>query len=104
MVSARTSEGIPELWDLIQTFRHNGKITGYIDKKRRNQRRYWLAKYLRDHVLEATENDAETRKRKDEIELDLDNGKVVPRIAASKLWNSIITASSTNNAHDTKIE
>ncbi len=104
LVSAKTSKGIPELWDLIQTYRHNGKITGYIDKKRRNQRRYWLAKYLRDHVLEATENDAETRKRKDEIELDLDNCKVVPRIAASQLWRSIITASSESNAHDTKRE
>jgi len=104
LVSARTSEGIPELWDLITTYRQNGKITGYIDEKRRNQRRYWLAKYLREHVLEATKNDAETRRRKEEIELDLDNGKVVPRIAASQLWRSIITASSENNAHNTKTD
>lgn len=104
LVSARTSEGIPELWDLIQTYRQNGKITGYIDEKRRNQRRYWMAKYLREHVLEATKNDAETRKRKEEIELELDNGKVVPRIAASQLWRSIITASSESNAHNTKAE
>ncbi|KAK1744884.1 methylmalonyl CoA mutase-associated GTPase [Skeletonema marinoi] len=73
LCSARTGLGIPELWDLIKTYRQNGKITGYIDEKRRNQRRYWLTKYLREHVLEAAKNDAGTRKRKEEIELDLDN-------------------------------
>jgi len=103
LCSARTGLGIPELWDLIKTYRQNGKITGYIDEKRRNQRRYWLTKYLREHVLEAAKNDARTRKRKEEIELDLDNGSVAPRLAASELWSSIITASSENNAN-TKTE
>jgi len=62
-----------------------------------------LTKYLREHVLEAAKNDARTRKRKEEIELDLDNGSVAPRLAASELWSSIITASSENNAN-TKTE
>lgn len=99
LVSARTGFGIPELWDVIKKYRDDGKITGYIDEKRRKQRRYWLSKYLREHVLEAANNDAGTRKRKEEIELDLDNGLVTPRVAASQLWRSIITASSENNKH-----
>jgi LAO/AO transport system kinase len=99
LVSARTGFGIPELWDVIKKYRNDGKITGYIDEKRRKQRRYWLSKYLREHVLEAANNDAGTRKRKEEIELDLDNGLVTPRVAASQLWRSIITASSENNKH-----
>lgn len=101
LVSARTGRGIPELWELIKTYSQNGKT--YIDEKRRKQRRYWLTKYLREHVLEAANNDEGTRKRKEEIELDLDNGLVAPRLAASQLWRSIITASSENNAH-TKTE
>ena len=98
LVSARTGFGIPELWNSIEKYCNNDKNT-YIDEKRRNQRRYWLSKYLREHVLEAAKNDAVTRKRKEEIELDLDNGLIAPRAAASELWRSIITASSENNTH-----
>lgn len=101
LVSARTGKGIPELWELIKTYIQNG--TSYIDEKRRNQRRYWLTKYLRDHVLEAAKNDERTRKRKEEIELELDNGLVAPRLAASQLWRSIIEGSSENNSR-TKTE
>ena len=68
-----------------------------------NQRRYWLTKYLRDHVLEAANNDERTRKRKEEIELELDNGLVAPRLAASQLWRSIIEGISENNSR-TKTE
>ena len=100
LVSARTGKGIPELWELIKTYIQNG--TSYIEK-RRNQRRYWLTKYLRDHVLEAANNDERTRKRKEEIELELDNGLVAPRLAASQLWRSIIEGSSENNSR-TKTE
>jgi len=99
LVSARTGFGIPELWDVIKRYRTDGKITGYIDEKRKKQRRYWLSKYLRDHVLEAAMDDAGTRKRKEEIELELDNGLLTPRVAASQLWRSIITASSNDNKH-----
>lgn len=99
LVSSKTGLGIPELWDLISKYRYNGNVTGYIDEKRRQQRRYWLTKYLREHVLEAANNDEVTRKRKEEIESDLDNGLVVPRIAASQLWRSIISARSENNSH-----
>lgn len=100
LVSARTGKGIPELWELIKTYIQNG--TSY-NEKRRNQRRYWLTKYLRDHVLEAANNDERTRKRKEEIELELDNGLVAPRLAASQLWRSIIEGSSENNSR-TKTE
>ncbi len=48
-----------------------------------------MAKYLQEHVLEAASNTS-TSKRKKEIELDLDNNLIAPRVAASELWSSII--------------
>ena len=93
LVSAKTGFGIPELWALIQTYRDLGTSNGYIDQKRRKQRHYWLTKYLREHVLEAAANDDVARQRKKEIESDLDNGLILPRIAASQLWQILSSRS-----------
>jgi LAO/AO transport system kinase len=102
LVSARTGYGIPALWDAIVKYRHNGEVTGFINEKRIRQGRYWMAKYLREHVLEAAKNDTRTRQRKEAIEMDLDNGLITPRVAATELWSSIIGSTNSENITHSK--
>ena len=51
-----------------------------------------MSKYLRELVLEAATKDPRIKSRKEEIERSLDSGSVAPRVAASELWNSILSS------------
>jgi LAO/AO transport system kinase len=90
LVSAKTGSGIPELFDTIISYRKYAEKSGYLMEKRRKQNRYWMWKYLREKLMEATQQDERVKQKAQEIEHDLDNGLIAPRNAAGLLWGSIV--------------
>jgi hypothetical protein len=47
-------------------------------------------KYLREKLMETTQQDERVKQKAQEIEYDLDNGLIAPRNAAGLLWGSIV--------------
>lgn len=90
LVSAKTGAGIPELFDTIVSYRKYAEQSGYLMEKRRKQNRYWMWKYLREKLMETTQQDERVKQKAQEIEYDLDNGLIAPRNAAGLLWGSIV--------------
>lgn len=90
LVSAHTGYGLKELWDTITKYQQYAQSSGHLLEKRRLQNRYWMWKYLREHVLETATKDPRVKQRKDEIERSLDSGLVAPRVAAAELWRNIV--------------
>lgn len=90
LVSAKNGTGMKELWDIITNYQQYAESSGLLHKKRRQQNRYWMWKYLQGHVLEKALRDERVKKKKDEIERSLDSGLVAPRAAASELWRNIV--------------
>ncbi|KAL3762845.1 hypothetical protein ACHAWU_000992 [Discostella pseudostelligera] len=90
LVSAKAGTGMKELWDTITKYQQYAESSGLLQKKRRQQNRYWMWKYLQGHVLETAMSDERVKRKKDEIEQSLDSGLVAPRVAAAELWRSIV--------------
>jgi LAO/AO transport system kinase len=90
LVSAKTGLGIPELFNTILLYRNYAQTSGYLMEKRRKQNRYWMWKYLRERLLETTQQDKRVKRKAKEIEHDLDSGLIAPRNAAKELWSSIV--------------
>ena len=93
LISAKTGYGIPELWSTIDRYRQYSQSSSYLIDKRRRQNRYWMWKYLREHVLETAKKDPRVKTRAGEIERNLDCGLLAPRVAAGELWRSIMSRS-----------
>ena len=90
LLSAKTGAGIPELFDTIISYRKYAQKSGYLLEKRQKQNRYWMWKYLKERLLETTEQDERIKKKLIEIERDLDNRLIAPRSAANMLWASVV--------------
>ncbi|KAL7477630.1 hypothetical protein ACHAW6_003430 [Cyclotella cf. meneghiniana] len=101
LVSAKTGFGIPELFNTIVSYKNYAQTSGYLEEKRRKQNRYWMWKYLRERLLETTQQDRSVRKKAAKIERDLDNGLIAPRNAAGELWSSIVGSADKKNESKT---
>jgi len=101
LVSAKTGFGIPELFNTIVSYKNYAQTSGYLEEKRRKQNRYWMWKYLRERLLETTQQDGRVRKKAAKIERDLDNGLIAPRNAAAELWSSIVGSADKKNENKT---
>jgi LAO/AO transport system kinase len=97
LVSAKTGAGIPELYEKIVSYRKYAQSSGYLFQKRQKQNRYWMWKYLRERLLETTQQDERVKRKAAEIEHELDTGLIAPRTAASLLWNSIVGSADKTN-------
>ncbi|KAL3800331.1 hypothetical protein HJC23_003627 [Cyclotella cryptica] len=101
LVSAKTGFGIPELFKTIVSYKNYTQTSGYLEEKRRKQNRYWMWKYLRERLLETTQQDGRVRKKAEKIEHDLDSGLIAPRNAAGELWSSIVDSTDKYNGSKT---
>ena len=90
LMSAKTGVGMTDLFDTITSYRKWATASGYLVEKRRKQRQYWMWKYLKERLLETTQQDERVKKKAFEIEQSLDEGLVSPRSAAKTLWSSIV--------------
>mmetsp|Transcript_27573 Transcript_27573/g.81108 ORF Transcript_27573/g.81108 Transcript_27573/m.81108 type:complete len:226 (+) Transcript_27573:1036-1713(+) len=89
MASAKTGDGMDELWAEICRFRDITTSNGQLAAKRRTQARYWMWKHVRDMIVAQTKSDPALRKKAETIEHHLEQGLIPPRVAASELLESI---------------
>ncbi len=85
LVSARTGEGLDELWSLVEEHRRTLTDTGERDTSRREGLRTWMWTLLEERLLDSFRDDPKIRELLAELEPDLLAGRVTPRQAASSL-------------------
>uniref|UniRef100_A0A7S4QYL7 AAA+ ATPase domain-containing protein n=2 Tax=Ditylum brightwellii TaxID=49249 RepID=A0A7S4QYL7_9STRA len=91
LVSAKTGEGISQVWSEINRYRMIMTKNDELSHKRKKQARYWMWKYAKDMILEkimASKKDH--GKATADMEKALDFGHVHPRVAASLLLKDLI--------------
>jgi LAO/AO transport system kinase len=89
LVSASTGEGLPELWKCISNFRREMIASGKLQQQRQSQNRYWMWKHVQQLVEQRTQHNPRLRGLASELEEQLQNGSLTPRIAATRLLESI---------------
>ena len=82
LASAKNGNGMREIFETIVSYRKYAENSGSLREKRQKQNRYWMWKYLRERLLETTQQDTQVRKKAIEVERDLDMGLIAPRNAA----------------------
>lgn len=85
--SAINDEGIDIVWDLISNYLHLAKETGYFQKKRNEQNKYWLLQTIESSLKSDFYNNQNIQKAlKNQLEL-LSENKTTPFEAANLLLN-----------------
>lgn len=85
LASSETPSGMTEIWTEICRFRKTIHDNGDFEKKRMQQRRYWLWRHVQELIERRFHNDEFLKRAGGELEHDLDLGFITPRRAASKL-------------------
>jgi LAO/AO transport system kinase len=83
--SALTHEGIPELWDVIETFRATTQENGVFEDRRKQQTRAWLHSLIEGQLLRAFYNHPDVKKQREAIEQAVMDDKQSPTQAARQL-------------------
>jgi len=83
--SALTAEGIPQVWDNIQSFVESTKSSGAFYKRRQIQERDWVRAIVEDHILEHFYANQEIQRLLPVLDNAVMNGKMPAAIAAQKL-------------------
>ncbi|MEE8277233.1 MAG: methylmalonyl Co-A mutase-associated GTPase MeaB [Thermoanaerobaculia bacterium] len=84
-VSARTGQGLDELWALVEEHREALSATGELEEMRREQRRRALWRQIDERLLEAFRSHRSVRQRLEEAEKAVLDGSRTPSQAASEL-------------------
>jgi LAO/AO transport system kinase len=89
LASSVTGQGLEELWSEICQFRAHRMETGKLEERRKEQATYWMWKHLQTLVLRRTKHDANLKQRADELNRQLEAGRMTPRVAAQVLLESL---------------
>jgi LAO/AO transport system kinase len=84
-LSARTGDGLEELWAALEGHRQHLERGGELDTKRREQRRGWFWRLLEEGVMEAFRSDPRVQARLDDLEGRVRKGDVTAARAADEL-------------------
>jgi LAO/AO transport system kinase len=85
LTSARSGEGIAELWALIVEHRSQALASGAHAERRRAQNRHWLWSLLEDSLLETFRAHPSVRDRMEEVERLVEAGQLAPGRGARDL-------------------
>jgi len=91
LVSARTQTGLEDLQTKIIDYRTMVETNGQLQRKRRNQARYWTSKNLQTLIIRHTKY----QRQNDDVERQLEQGQITPRLAADRILESVIWKTST---------
>jgi LAO/AO transport system kinase len=89
--SARTVEGIPEIWTNIQQYISLTKGNDYFAQRRREQLRYWMHETILDNLRQNFYNDPIMRELLASYESHVLDNRVSPFQAAQRLLNAYYT-------------
>ncbi len=88
--SALTGAGVPEVWGLVELYRHALGESGELAARRAAQARSWLWDTVTADLIDALKADAEVRKRLPEIEQLVVEGALTPAAAARRLVEAFL--------------
>ncbi|MDR0498155.1 MAG: methylmalonyl Co-A mutase-associated GTPase MeaB [Holophagales bacterium] len=83
--SSLTAEGIPQIWDSIQSFVTSTKTSGAFNRRRQTQERDWVRAIVEDHLLDRFYAKQEIQQLLPVLDNAVMNGKMSAAIAAQKL-------------------
>jgi len=87
--SALNNNGIPEAWEVIQSFENQQKNKGYFQDQRKAQSLDWFEESIGELVLEKVRAKAEFAEAYLEIQTAVQTGKLEPGLAAHQLISKL---------------
>ena len=86
--SALTGEGVPALWQEVETFMEQARTTGVLDARRRTQERQWLRQLLREQLEVRFLTDAAIQQLLPGLEAAVERGEMTAAAAARQLLDA----------------
>ena len=85
LVSSVTKDGLDVVWKKVCDFRKKAMESGFLEAKRREQRRYWMWKNLQNLVQLETDVNPVLQEKAKHLEAELVSGRMTSRVAAAEL-------------------
>lgn len=85
ITSARTGEGVAELWQLVRDFETTARTSGVLNERRQHQALDWVFAMVEDYLKESLYRDPNVQKRLSEQRQGVLAGKILPTAAAEAL-------------------
>ncbi|KAL4230522.1 hypothetical protein ACF0H5_010904 [Mactra antiquata] len=89
-ISSLTKEGIPELWESIQTYNISVLQAGEFWRKRQKQHKIWMWNYVKDHIMDLFVKHSEVREKINDTEDKVARGEVTPGQGADMLLKEFV--------------
>lgn len=86
-ISALEEKGIEKAWDIIQEFERQTKPSGWFDKKRNEQKRYWMNQSVQERLMQEFNDTAGIQDKINEISELLDKGEITSFQASESIIN-----------------
>ncbi len=84
-LSARDNRGFDDLMALVEDYFTHVRSNGFLEKRRAEQSRQWMAASIREQLLEGFYHDPAVARRIREVENDVLEGKMTPHQGANRL-------------------
>jgi len=89
LTSSITERGLDDLWQAILRYKHHLLDTEKWDSRRRKQSQYWMWKQFTRMMQSKMQQDPRLRKKAKQLEREMLDGLLTPRVAAQKLLDGI---------------
>lgn len=83
--SSHTSEGIPEVWARMESYREAMLASGELQSRRRAQQKVWMWSLIQENVLLHFQNHPSVRDALPHLEESVTKGGISPGLAADLL-------------------
>jgi len=83
--SAATGEGIHEVWEVVEKFRHSTTVSGTFEKRRRNQILDWVYTMVEEHLRKSFFEHAGVKRIRTDVEQAVVEGHMPPTVAVQEL-------------------
>ena len=83
--SAKTREGVPELWEVVEEFRRQTTESGVLEERRRRQNLTWVRTLVSEHLETSFWGHPAVKKLMPQLEGRIKNGEISPTLAADRL-------------------
>jgi LAO/AO transport system kinase len=91
LTSAVKQEGLDKLWEAIQDYREHLTTTGKWEERRQKQAKYWMWKQFTRMMQYRILQDPELAQHAQELESELLQGHLTPRVAAQELLDGVFS-------------
>lgn len=89
--SAKTGDGLAEVWKLVQSHESALNATGELQRRRRDQHVAWMWSMVRDQLMDRLRDNPGVRSLVPVLESDVREGRMTAVIAADQLVNVLLT-------------